>query len=172
MNTLKSFAIPVKGLKIGTHGFNFELRDSFFKAIYAESEYKANLKVHVDFDKRENMYILEIKITGTRDTSCDRCLENIHIPIDVDHKIFLKRGIGKDDGDIVYVENFDDEINIASYIYDCAILSFPLTNIMDCDEMDDPPCNTKLLDKWDESLDFEENKGNNIWNELNNLNLD
>ena len=175
MNPLRSFIIPVKGLKIGVHEFSYILDHSFFKAVNAESEIQAELKVSLSFDKRPTMYILDISITGDYHNACDRCLENIAIPIEIEHQLYIKKGLSEDEADVVYLEHFDDELDIARYLYEYAVISFPLTNVIDCDEMKDPPCNMDMLAKWDAETKAanaeEENKGS-IWDELNNLNLE
>lgn len=173
MNPLKVFIIPVKGIKIGIHEFDFELDKSFFKAINPEIEIDALLQVHVSFDKRPTMYILDMSVKGVLYDACDRCLEKISIPVSAEHQLFIKQGIGEEDADIVYVELFQDVINIATYLYEYAILSFPMTKIIDCDEMDKPPCNFELLDKWEEdNSEDDEPQGGSIWDELNKLNLE
>ena len=173
MNPLISFTIPVKGLKMGEHEYVFNIDSTFFKAVNEESNVQANLQVNVIFDKRPNMYILDFHIVGDAKDTCDRCLEHILIPIDSTYQLIIKRGMGEDEADLVYLEHFDDEINIAEYIYDYALISFPMIKVIDCDEMDDPPCNFELLEKWESESDAaqDEDKGG-IWDALNNLNLD
>lgn len=174
MITLRSFILPVKGLKIGIHEFDYELDSSFFKLVNEESELVANFDVHVVFDKRFGMYVLDLELKGHYVHPCDRCLEQIQIPVEDSHRLYIKRGVGDEEADIVYLEFFDDEINIAKYIYEFVLVSFPLMNVIDCNDMENPPCNMKMLDKWEDiSKEAEsENKEGSIWDDLNNLNLE
>lgn len=172
MNPLRSFILPVLGLKIDTHEYNFLLDDSFFKAINPEIETKAVIDAHVLFDKRPNMYILDIQISGSFKNACDRCLEIIDIPVEGSHQLFIKKGTGEDEADVVYLESFDDTLDISKFLYDYTLISFPLKKVIDCDEMQKPPCNTVMLAKWDEANNQAEIKTGSIWDELNNLNLE
>lgn len=115
------------------------------------------------------MYILDISIDGTRTTACDRCLEYVPISVQGEHRLYIKRGDAEDEADVVYLPNFDDQLNIAKYIYEYAILSFPLINA--CEEEDGKFCNEALLDKLDEQEETEE-PSSSIWDELNKLNLE
>ena len=174
MNPLESFTIPVKGLKNGIHEFSFILDTPFFDAVNEDNEIKANMLAEVRFDKRPSMYILEIIIGGTVRANCDRCLENIDVPMESVFQLYIKLGSAEEEADVVYLEKFDDSINIAKYIFDYAVISIPLMKLRDCDEDENPPCNFEILDKWESQNEIEEEtetKGS-IWDELNNLNLD
>ncbi len=176
MNPLDAFTIPVKGLKNGIHSFNFVLDKAFFSAINEENTLKPNLSSAVKFDKRDSMYILDINVEGNITVDCDRCLNEIPVPVEGEHKLYIKKGLGDDDADIVYLEKFEDQLNLAKYIYDFAILSLPFKNVIqDCEEMENPYCNFDMLEKWDENSGHEnedEKKAGNIWDELSNLKFD
>ena len=173
MKPLDSFTIPVKGLGNGIHNFEFELDAPFFKAINEESKLDATLISKVSFDKRDSMYILDIVVEGEHIADCDRCLNEIPVLVEGEYKLYIKRGIGEDEAEIVYLEQFDDQINIAKYIYDFAILSLPFKNVIEgCEEMEKPPCNFEMLKKWEENSgadDKEKEEKGNMWDQLSNL---
>lgn len=174
MNLLRSFTIPVKGLKIGQHEFSWKLEADFFKAVNTESNINADLEAFVIFDKRSSMYILNIEIKGNLIDTCDRCLETIPIPIEGKYEFFIKQGTSEDEADLIFLESFDDELNIATYIYEYAVLSFPLIKKVECDDLEPKPCNTELLKKWEQEtklIEREEDK-KSVWDALNKLNLD
>ncbi len=176
MNPLDSFTIPVKGLKNGIHRYEFELDTSFFQAINEESTLQPSLTAVVDLDKRDSMYILDMKISGNVQADCDRCLNPIPVIVDGAHRLYIKRGIGEDEADIVYLEQFEDQLNIAKYVYDFAMLSLPIKNVIEqCEELDSPPCNFDMLDKWDENSGTEDNKEEQkgtVWDKLSDLKFD
>lgn len=174
MNLLRSFTIPVTGLKIGQHEFSFELDSDFFKAVNPESNIQAQLDAHVVFEKRSSMFILNIDIKGELVDSCDRCLETIPIPVQGNYELFIKQGTSEDEADLVFLESFDDELNIATYIYEYAVLSFPWIKTIECEDLENKPCNTELLKKWkqENELSKKEEDKTSVWDALNNLNLD
>jgi len=62
---------------------------------------------------------------------------------------------------------------IAKYVYDFAILSLPFKNVIEgCEEMEKPPCNFDMLEKWGQNSgekDKEEEKKGSMWDQLSNL---
>ena len=81
MEVLDHFSIPFIGLKVGLHQLKFEVDDSFF-AEYENSLVKqGELTVTLDLDKRSHMAGLDFSLEGTVITDCDRCMEDINLPI-------------------------------------------------------------------------------------------
>lgn len=172
MSLLKSFIIPVKGLKIGVHHFDFQLDKAFFNAINPEGNIDGQFEVSLDFEKKYGMYELDFTVQGQLKSPCDRCLEEIPIPIDKEYSFIIKIGTGEDDLDVVFIEEEKDELDVSKYMYDYAVLSFPIAKVIDCDMDENPPCNVEMLDKLYQDDNTEKEEKKNVWDVLNNLNLD
>lgn len=172
MSLLKSFIIPVKGLKIGVHHFDFQLDKRFFKAVNPEGEVDGNFTVSLDFEKKYGMYELNFDVKGELHTACDRCLEKIPIPVEKDYSFIIKIGTGEDDLDVVFLEEEKDELDLSKYLYDYVLLSFPISKVIDCDTEEKAPCNMEMLDKLYGESNNENEEKKNVWDVLNNLNLD
>jgi hypothetical protein len=52
-------------------------------------------------------------------------------------------------------------------MYEFAVLSLPITNVYDCQEDSEPPCNFEVLRRL--SRDGEDDKGSSVWDALNPL---
>lgn len=172
MKSLRPFLLPVKGLTDGLHQYQFQISSNFFKEIDSASSIKGNFTVDVDLEKKYGMYELDFSIDGSLLAPCDRCLEQISIPIESEYKLIVKIGVGEDDLDIVFIEEMEDHLDISKYVYDYILLSFPMMNIIeDCDLLDPMPCNEEILDKLESEVESEQ-KEKDVWAELKKLNLD
>lgn len=87
---------------------------------------------HVELDKQETMIILDFKITGTIDLSCDRCLAEYPQRIETEERAIAKFGeeeISDDDADIITLSKNDHEINIAGLIYEYINVTVPFVAV-------------------------------------------
>lgn len=171
MAKIESLVLPLKGLSSGLHQFDFQVDTLFFRQYNKDSDLKGEFEIHLTFDKRSSMLILEFDIQGYLNTSCDRCLEPVQIPVKKDFELVMKYGVGEDDLDIVFIDPDVDMLNLDKYIYEFVYLACPITHVLDnCDAMEDPPCNEAILSKLYNTDDVPE-KTKNIWGALNDLKI-
>lgn len=171
MKSLIPFSIPVSGLRDGTHGFNFEVDAAFFAAFSESPVQQGALQVHLDFDKRPGMFVLEFDISGRVVTPCDRCLETIQLPIEGRHRLLVKFSDEErpDEADVVYVSPELEKLNVAQYVYEFIILSLPMVKVYDCENDEDAVCNEDMLSYLEEDADSGSEtieEANPIWDEL------
>ena len=83
MNALDQFSIPVSGLSNGLHGYDFSIEKDFFQAFEESPVKDGAVKVHLDFDKREDMYIMSFSFEGKVEVTCDRCLDSFALPLKI-----------------------------------------------------------------------------------------
>lgn len=173
MKALKMFSIPVKGLGIGKHSFEYSLSDEFFTN-FEDSEIKTgSFNVEVSLDKQIRLMEFHFKIEGKFKASCDRCLEQILIPTDSFDRLLIKIG-GAEDSDseeVMYIDENETEINLAPFIYEFLHLSKPLQNTIDCEENDFENCDLTVLDKMDGTDNEENEKQDPTWDQLKNIEL-
>lgn len=141
---LSAYSISYKGLKLGEHSFDFDIKNDFFTE-FPESEVKeGTLKAKILMNRQSNLLEFDIVITGKVKVTCDRCLEQFYLPID--YKGYLLAKIGnepiEDEADLIFLTEDDHEVNLAQYLYESIHLSLPLkryhglrgTSIEDCDQ--------------------------------------
>lgn len=170
MDALISYTLPVKGLGIGIHRFDFKIDQLFFEHFESSPIREADIDLHLDFDKRIDMYVLDFHISGTIRTDCDRCLAPIHLPVSEDYQLIVKFSYdpGEAEAEIVYVSPDIEQLNIAQYIYEYVVLSMPMIKVYDCTEDDPVPCDEEMLDRL-EAEEEEDATPNPIWDELRKL---
>jgi len=172
MKTLKMFSIPIKGLGIGKHNFDYSFSDEFF-TLFEDSAIKTGaFRAEVVLDKQERMMEFNFDIEGKFDAPCDRCLEQISIPIVSQDRLLVKIGeaVGDENEEVVFIDENAQEINLAHFIYEFIHLSKPLQNFIDCEENDYEACDLDVLDKLEGEEDLEV-KQDPTWDQLKNIDL-
>lgn len=174
MDALIQYSIPVRGLRNGTHQFDFQVDRAFFSQF--ENSPVANGKLNVTFtlDKRPDMFILTFDFAGTVQTDCDRCLAPIDLPVEDTQSLIVKFSEQEEpeDADVVFVHPDIQHLNVARYVYEFIILSMPIIKVYDCEAEANRPCNQEMLRYIQNGNDDSEPEAdqNPLWEELKKLN--
>jgi uncharacterized metal-binding protein YceD (DUF177 family) len=175
MKVLDQYTIPYKGMGNGIHNLEFDIDNNFFSAFEASHLDNGKFKVSIEMDKRYDSSVFIFQIIGSTNTSCDRCLESIDLPMQGEFKLHVKHNAdGESDDEIMYIHPETSTLNLSQFIYEFTLLCMPLVKKYDCEEEIDPPCNLDVLDKLDQDQNviMEEEPTNGIWDSLNGLKLD
>lgn len=176
----RPFVIPFVGLKIGKHLFEFEVTQSFFE----EQEYtgveNAELKVHLELDKKETMMIGVFHIEGKLETVCDRCMDPLHLDLDASYQIIYKFGLeDSDDENLIVLHPDEFELDVKTNIYELIIVSMPSKVVHpkgECNEemmttMEKYTVNLHDEEETDEDEDDDDDEDDeSVWSILKNLN--
>ena len=118
MDALKEFSIPFQGLKNGIHQFEYQIDSSFFSNFEDSALTNAQFDIYLELEREVNMLVLHFKFTGTMVTECDRCLENINMPMEGAQQLMVKfsEEEKEEEDDFVYIHPKANELNITTYI--------------------------------------------------------
>jgi len=170
MASLNNFSIPVRGLKSGVHQYNFHLDSTFFEEFSKAPIGESDVNVKLDFDKRPDMFVLDVDVQGTVKTECDRCLADINLPVEGQYQQIIKLSDHESEVDeVVYLPVETTEINVAKYLYEFVGLSVPMMKIYDCQNDNPPPCDQAVLARLAAEEKDKQTTKNPIWDELNKL---
>jgi len=169
MEALNEFTIPIEGLGEGMHHFDFQIDKRFFDHFENSPIKDGNFNMKLHFDKRPDMLVLTFEFSGTYKTDCDRCLEVIDLPVKDSQQLIVKYSDEPKEDEIIYISYDTQLLNVAKYAYESIGLAIPIIKV--CDEMEDPPCNDKMLDYLDGDNDNDDDGGNDkpnnpIWEAL------
>ena len=141
------YIIRLSGITQDTHRFEFAVKDDFFESIEFGEIRRGNLAVVVDMVKEESMLVLDFKITGTVNIMCDRCSDLYDQKIDGKNRLIVKFGESalQNTDDILIVQRDENEISIASYIYEFIHLLLPQRRVHS-----DGECNSEVMKKLEE----------------------
>jgi len=138
MNHLEEFTISLSGSKEGTSEYSFELHKSFFQHFNDDEIIDSDIDVKMILRKSINVYEMEFSLSGDATVACDRCLEPMIQPISYETKLIVKHGVKYEEIDdlVVTIGPNDDQINIASFVFEYAKLALPMQRTHaegDCD---------------------------------------
>ena len=97
MGKFSAFKLPLKSLGAGTHEFEYHLDKQFFANMESADVHDADLTVHLTVKYNGDFYNLAFRIDGEVVLICDRCLDDLHFPIDATYDIVVKYGEDYDD---------------------------------------------------------------------------
>lgn len=132
MGKFSAFMLPLKSLSAGTHTFEYKLDKQFFVNMESQDVRDADLVAvaTVKYDGGDT-YALDFAITGEVVLLCDRCLDDLHYPIDANYRVTVKYGDEyKDDSDeVLEIPQSDPGLNVSYMIYDTVTLAIPIKHV-------------------------------------------
>ena len=141
--------LKIKTLPFGTHTVECHVDESFFNLDEQNEVRRADVDVTVQVTRKsENTYRLEISCRGTVTTACDRCLDDLDLPVDVDYRLNVEQmGTELDDSndELLIVPSDWRELDAAPLVRDTVLLAMPMTH---CHENEED-CNPDVLDVLD-----------------------
>ena len=174
MNYLKNYTVPFKGLRDGTHVFDFDVDKKFFEQFEHSEIDNGKFSVVVKLEKNDTFLVLDFTTKGIIELECDRCLENFDLKIESEDRLIVKFGeeifdsryIGEELQEISHQQS---EINIAQYIYEFIHLHLPYKRVHPDDDSGNPTCNQEVLKSLGKYIIYEENEPDPRWDKLKGL---
>ena len=173
MKAFKQYEIPISGLKIGVHEFDYVVDWRFFEH-FEESEVKqGHFDVKLLLDKQLDHWLVTFDIEGKLDTECDRCLAPVSLPVGGLHTVVVK--YDEDDKppieneDIIYVSRDLHTWNTAQLIYEFILLCVPIKRVYDCENESVRPCDMEMLKRL--SGEVAASGNDQVWNALKQIDL-
>jgi uncharacterized protein len=147
MGTLTTYVLPIQGLKVGIHQFEYTLDQTFFSHFEDSPIQECSIVVQVELDKRSDMLVFEFVIDGWIKAECDRCTADIQLPLESEQMLYVKYSEEEQEDldEVVFISYDAPQFNLAPYLYEFAVLSLPITNTYDCENDTPLPCNTDVL---------------------------
>ncbi|MBQ6770403.1 MAG: DUF177 domain-containing protein [Bacteroidales bacterium] len=142
MEKNNEFLIPVSGLALGSHSYQFEINDDFF----AEREYseiqKGNVSVRLTIDRQETLMTLHFGINGAVCVPCDRCADEFDLSISDEREFFLKLGTenAEESDDVEAIPADQANYDVSSLVYEYIILAIPMHRVHP-----DGQCNPEVM---------------------------
>lgn len=131
MGKYTAFKLPLKSLGVGTHEFRYHLDKQFFENMESSDIHGADLDVVLTVQYNGDFYTLDFHITGEVILICDRCLDDLHFPIDATYHIVVKYGetYNDDSDEVLEIPDSDSTLNVAYMIKDTVELAIPIKHV-------------------------------------------
>lgn len=131
MGKYTAFQIPLKSLTPGVHHYDYRLDKVFFENMESSDIRDAALDVSLDVEYTNDVYRLSFFIDGEVTVQCDRCLDEMQLPIETGYVITVKYGDAyrDDSDDVLEIPESTNDLNVAYMIYDTVSLAVPIKHV-------------------------------------------
>lgn len=136
----KKYIINHRGLPLGDSHITLEYGADLFAAYPESGVENGEGIVEIDVIKHTTMLELSVIIKGSVEVECDRCIALYTQPIDYTSEVIVKlsENEGDYDGDIIWLNPREDELDLAQWIFESIILSLPIQRVHENREDCDP----------------------------------
>ncbi len=188
------FKLLLKSMPQGTHTYEYHLDKKFFTDMESSDVRDADLAVNLTVTLKGDIYELHFKVSGEIVLLCDRCLDDLHWPVDTTYDIAVKYGEGyNDDSDeLLEIPESDNYLNVAYMLYDTVELVIPIKHVhpagkcnkamsqllrkhrsvIATENDEDAELEEQLIEEVDNIIDDEDQAVDPRWNALKNLKID
>ena len=148
MNTDATTKIRFSSLKYGTYTYHYDVGDAFFKTFENESLTRGNVHFDLTLEKKETAMLLRFDFEGTVGTTCDRCLEEMDIPVSGSQTICIKQSDDEesDNEDLIILPTTAYEVDVAQWMYEFVVVAIPMHHVHADDEQGRSLCNPFIID--------------------------
>jgi uncharacterized metal-binding protein YceD (DUF177 family) len=111
--------------------YDYLLDNKFFIDIDGAEFQKGKVKVHLTVEKRSMMFELTFKIEGIAVVPCDRCLDDMDLPVTAQNRLIVKFGkdFSEESDEVVVIPEDEGVINLAWFLYEFIALSLPIKHV-------------------------------------------
>lgn len=132
---MEEYIIPLNGLPAGKKSFSWHAGQEFFGRFDNADILDADLSVEVMVEKSGASIGVDCSLEGTLTVPCDRCLEDLRLPVRAEVRLRAKPGEGvpevETEGgrEVVFYSVEDGILDLSQTIYDYALLALPLQRV-------------------------------------------
>ena len=127
------FIIPLNGLTAGENLFSRQVDKQFFEGFENTEILDAHLDADVRVEKSGHYIGIDCDVRGEVTVECDRCLDELDMPVDVEIRLSVKYGSEESseepqpgEREVIFVPDTDAEFDMSQIIYDYVCLSLPM----------------------------------------------
>ena len=142
-----NFIIPLNGLAAGETRFSWHAGKEFFDSFENTEILDADIDIDVRVEKSGRYLGIDCDVTGEVTVECDRCLDDLQIPIDVAIRLSVKYGDEESsdehhegEREVIFIPETDAEFDMSQIIYDYVCLALPMQRVHE-----DGECNPDAL---------------------------
>lgn len=131
MGKFTEYKLPLKSMPVGSQEFDYQIGKQFFVNMEDNDVRNADVKVHLKVEHKNDYYDLHFTLGGEIIVACDRCLDDLALPVDTVYHIIVKYGDDyRDDSDeFLEIPYSDADINVAYMIHDTIALAIPIKHV-------------------------------------------
>ena len=134
----KLFVIGLDGLKAGRSHFTWHADGKFFGDFENSEILDADLDVDAEVEKMGASILVDSRVKGAVTVACDRCLEDLILPVEARPAFSVKFGTEAPEGEdeiregsreILCLDASDADLDLSQVIYDYVCLALPMQRV-------------------------------------------
>lgn len=131
MGKFTEFKLPLKSLPVGRHEMHYYLGKQFFANMESTDVREADIEVSLTLDHRNDFYDLTFKLDGVVTVLCDRCLDEMELPINTGYHIVVRYGdrYNDDSDESLEIPDSENYLNVAYMLNDTVALAIPIKHV-------------------------------------------
>lgn len=130
------FIIPLNGLTAGENKFFWQAGKEFFDSFENSEILDAQLDIETCVEKSGRYIGVDCGVSGKVVVECDRCLEDLEMPVELDIRLSVKFGdadssdeVQDGDREVIFIPVENTELDMKQVVYDYVCLSLPLQRV-------------------------------------------
>ena len=144
-----TFVIPLNGLTPGRTEFRRKVGKEFFESFDNTEILGSDVDVLVTVEKSNRYIGVDVDLKGHVTVSCDRCLEDLDLPVEASPKFSVKFGgdasaseedLKEGDREIILLPDSNADLDLGQIVYDFINISLPMQRVHE-----DGGCNPEAL---------------------------
>jgi uncharacterized metal-binding protein YceD (DUF177 family) len=126
-----AYKVELATLKDGHHEQDFKIDMEFFRNMENDEILGADVDVHLDLEKRNDVYDCTFTCRGKLVIPCDRCLDPLDHEVDTVYHVVVKYGDDYDDStdNLLVIPYSNSYLNVAYILNDTILLTIPLRHV-------------------------------------------
>lgn len=132
MGKFDAYQINLKNIALGeVRESEFLLENKFFIDIDGTEVQKGKVKVSMKLEHKTSGFVMNFHTTGVVIVPCDRCLDDIEIPVETDNRLIIKLGkeYAEESDEILVISEDEGAINLAWFLYEFVALAVPMKRV-------------------------------------------
>ena len=125
------YRIDLKGMHDSAAHYDFLLDNQFFFDMEGMDVQKGNVNVSLDIHKAGGSYKLNFQVEGFVLVPCDRCLDDMELPVESNEYLVVKLGTEYEElaDNVIVVPENEGYIDVAWFMYELVALSIPIKHV-------------------------------------------
>ncbi len=131
MGKFDPYKVELKNMQQNTQEIEYLLDNDFFTHIDGEEVQKGKVNVQLTVAKVNDMYDLSFQLNGQVMIPCDRCLDDMTLPVETTSHLIVKMGkdFSEESDEIVIIPETEGYINLAWFLYEFVALTIPIKHV-------------------------------------------
>ena len=131
MGRLDLYKVDLKNIQQNVQVFEYLLDNLFFMNIGGEDIQKGKINTQLTITKKAGVFDLSFSLNGIVVVPCDRCLDDMDLPIETTAHLIVKFGkdYSEESDEIVVIPETEGTINLAWFLYEFIALAIPIKHV-------------------------------------------